>query len=81
MASDCRLYIAESAPTDPVPDKARRLGPDLGEVIVDRHNRVAAEAFLAEVIASIPGLIDPDDDGQLVSVDAYVSAVRGARRR
>jgi hypothetical protein len=74
------LYIHEGAPAEPVPREAQRLGPAMREISIDRHDRPQAEAFLAEVMDRVPGLVDADDDGRLVPTAEFAAAVRAGKR-
>jgi hypothetical protein len=80
VGTDCRLYIHEGAPTQPVPDQAQRLGPAMREVVIDRHNRLQANAFLADVMDRVPGLVDADDDGRVVPMVTFAAAIRAGER-
>jgi hypothetical protein len=92
VGEDCRLYIHEDwrrhyveqgwpPGEEPVPEEAKRLGPTMRDFLIDRHNRLVAEAFLVHVMSKVTGLIDlGDQDGQLVTTENFVAAVRGGKR-
>ncbi len=80
VSADFRLYASEVAPTEPLPAEVTERGAALRQVVIDRHNRRATEAFLAEVLASVTGWVDADDDGSVVPAAAFVAAVRDGQR-
>jgi hypothetical protein len=80
VGEDCRLYVSVEGLQEPVPPAVRDIGRDAREVVIDRHNRVPAEAFLADVLDCVRGLVDADDNGQLMSTATFVAAVRAGRR-
>jgi hypothetical protein len=72
-----RLYISEVPIADEeVPAAARALGSTMLTFVVDVHNALEADAFLAEALRDVPGVID-DDDGNVVATDAFIGAARG----
>jgi hypothetical protein len=75
-----RLYIGEKGLTRPVPPQVGRLGPGVREIVIDRNNRPVAEAFLADVLALVPGLVDADDDGRVVEPVSFAEAVKTGQR-
>jgi hypothetical protein len=48
--------------------------------VIDRHNRRSAEAFLVDVFHRVPGLVDADDDGPLVTTERFAASVRAGER-
>jgi hypothetical protein len=77
---DTRLYATETGLTEPVPPQVESLGPGVREIVIDRHNRPLAEAFLVDVLALVPGLVDADDDGGVVESASFAEAVKSGRR-
>jgi hypothetical protein len=77
---ETRLYAGETGLSEPVPPEVARLGSGVREIVIDRHNRPVAEAFLADVLALVPGLVDADDDGRLVEAASFAEAVRTGQR-
>jgi hypothetical protein len=77
---ESRLYASETGLSEPVAPEVARLGPGVREIVIDRHNRPIAEAFLADVLAQIPGLVDADDNGRLIEAATFAEAVRTGQR-
>jgi hypothetical protein len=76
VVGNARLYISEaSLPDEEIPDAARALGSTMLTFVVDVHNALEADAFLAEALRDVPGVID-DDDGNVVATDAFIGAAR-----
>jgi hypothetical protein len=92
VGEDCRLYVHKDwrrryvergwpPGEEPVPEEARRLGPTMRDFLIDRYNRLVAEAFLVHVMSKVTGLIDlMEQDGQLVTTEDFVAAVRAGER-
>ena len=54
---------------------------EMRDFLIERHNRLVAEAFLVHVMSKVTGLIDlGDQDGQLVTTENFVAAVRAGER-
>jgi hypothetical protein len=75
-----RLYADEDKPEDPIPERVTALGPTAREIVIRRHNRIGAEAFIAEALADLPALVDAGEDDTLVDMSDFVAAVRSGLR-
>jgi hypothetical protein len=80
MLPETRLYTGETGATDPIPPQLESLGSGVRGIVIDRHNRPVAEAFLADVLALVPGLVDADDDGRVVESASFAKSVKTGQR-
>lgn len=73
---DARIYVTERAGAEATAPTGRALsGPGAHEFVIDIHNAVRAEQFLADVLAHVDAVVD-DDHGGMMSNREFLERVR-----
>jgi hypothetical protein len=68
---EARLYINEGPVDADAPVEVGMLGDEVRQFVVDIHNAVEAERFLAESLINVAAVVD-DDHGNVATANDYV---------
>lgn len=72
---DSRLYVTETEPDPEIPPDAVGLGDGLRMFVVDAHDLLHADRFLAEILEGVPAVVD-DDQGHALASDEFIELIR-----